>query len=230
VNAAKKIAGRDNSNVELEIKYQLGRAYLERYKADNDIADLKKAALLLRRCHNYNLIRDAIEISKNGFKTRFQKSIEQYYLVINDGIAECYLNLHKAGVNMEWPKYKDQYNKELKAKGEQWNPNNKAEFLYAAIKIHKNVWMSFRLLEAYQYRTEFRSNYVAWLKLMVEWKKTFGPEDMKVKAISKLGGAKQWLEDARKSAEAEQMFDASSLNKSTQDFIDAIKAYGAQLK
>ncbi|MDC1141675.1 hypothetical protein OAU50_01165, partial [Planctomycetota bacterium] len=230
VNLAQKVVGRDNANDELEIKYQLGRAYLERYKTDGDVADLKAAALLLRRCHNYNLIRDAIEIAKINVEMRFKKAIEQYYLVINDGMAECYLMLHKADVNMDWPKYKDQYNKELKAKGDQWNPNNKAEFLYAAIKIHKNVWMSFRLLEAYQYRTEFRSNYVAWLKLMVEWKTTFGPKDEGVEAIKRIGGAKEWLDDAFKSAEAEQMFDASSHNESTTKFIDTIKTYGAKLK
>ncbi|MCF6227445.1 MAG: hypothetical protein L3J82_02115 [Planctomycetes bacterium] len=224
-----KVAGQDSSNEELEVRYQLGRAYLERYKTGNDIKDLKKATLLLRRCHNYNLIRDAIEIVKLKVTMRFKKSIEKYYLGINNGMAECYLLLHKADVNMNWPKYKNQYNKDLKADALQYSANNKAEFLYAAILIHKFAWQGFKGKSAYQYRTEFRMNFVAWANFMAVWKETYGLKDAGVKQVKKQG-VKEWLEDAQNNIVSEQQFDSTTLNESTKAFIASVKSCEDRLK
>ncbi|MEE9311631.1 MAG: hypothetical protein V3V10_04385, partial [Planctomycetota bacterium] len=224
-----KVAGLDSSELELEARYQLGRAYLERYKIGNDIKDLKKAALLLRRCHNYNVIRDAIETVNLKVTMRFIKSIEKYYLGINDGMAECYLLLHKADVNMNWPKYKNQFNKNLKADGLMYSANDKAAFLYAAVLIHKKLWQGLKELSAYQYRTEFRMNFISWANLMAVWKETYGVKDAGVKKVKKQG-AKEWLEDAENNIASEQQFDSTTLNDSTKAFIAAIKSCEDRMK
>ncbi len=47
--------------------------------------------------------------------------------------------------------------------------------LYSAILINKNGWMGFRKLPSYQFRTEYRQYYLAWLRLMVRWKQHVVP-------------------------------------------------------
>ncbi|MDC1141669.1 hypothetical protein OAU50_01135 [Planctomycetota bacterium] len=224
IDKEQKVAGLDRSNEEFEFRYMLGKSHLERCKISKDSDDLVQAALHLRRCHNFCLIRDANEIVRMGYKLRFQKPLEQYYLVIKTDLAEVYELLAKSGVAVPWPNYLDQYNMKLEGKSEQANPASSKEYLYAAIRVHKNVWMSFRLLEAYQYRTEFRTAYIAWLKLMVYWRSEHG--------LINIDGtdAMEWFKSAYESSLAEQQFESVSNDEKTKAFKAEVKRLGTLLK
>ena len=77
--------GKTGSANELEVKYQLGKAYLELYKEDKDIEKLKKAALLMRRCWSFNLLRDANKKMNDKYTLLFQNELEDIF-VIQDGL------------------------------------------------------------------------------------------------------------------------------------------------
>ncbi|MCC6465639.1 MAG: hypothetical protein IT463_09900 [Planctomycetes bacterium] len=232
VDAQAKKAGRSKSGEELEVKYQLGRAYLEVFKESGGLDNLKKSALLMRRCWCFNLIRDANVIDGKRFTLSFQDQIEDYYLAIADSMAEIFQLLHKEGeVKIEWPAYVNQFTRGLaKAPNEplQEVPKDQAGYLWHATQIHLRVWVSFREFGDYPYRSEFRSNLINWLLLTIRWIETYGKKDMGVESLKGEGWNKM-VEDALKTANNESALTSAYQNESTKAYIARLKELGTKL-
>lgn len=234
VDARSKAVGRAKSGEELEIKYQLGRSYLERYKVKNDVEDLKRAALLMRRCWCFNLVRDANEIAKSGFALRFQKELEAYYLYIGQSMAEIFTLLHTAPVEIriDWPKYVNQFTKTLEVDAKspvQEVPSDKASALWFSREIWQRIWTSFRILDSYQYRGEFRQALEAWIDTSVRWVKTYGAKDMGIAELKGPGLSKVFGESLT-SARNEAMLGSAYFTEDTKAYIARVKALGDKLE
>jgi hypothetical protein len=243
VDQRTKIIGKSSAARELQVKYQLGKSHLERYKETKDIEDLKKAALHMRRCWSYNLVRDSNELNNkayawvnNGVKDdiyQLQKVIEDYYVYISADMAEIFLLLHEAGdVKIAWPKYQDQATRTLEQSKEhplQDVPADKAGYLWEASQIHLKVWVQFRLLGRYQFRSEFRANLEGWLKLMIRWIETYGKED---KGIARLkgNGVESEFREAYNFATTEGNFAAAHLPANIVDYLNRLKGYAKRIE
>lgn len=199
VDTSKKQVGQKSNAQELELKHMLGRAYYERYLSGGNTDDLKKAALLIRRCHLFNLIRDANEVGKSSrgyvFTLTFQTEIEEYYLANVEILAKIYMELNRLGnVKIDWPKYQNQYTVSLKPDPKKKlvaSPNTKADYMWFARELHMSVWISYQQLDAYQYRNEYRENLIRWLELSIKWFKENGKKDMGIEELKGDGVAKR---------------------------------------
>lgn len=224
--------GKTGTATELEVKYQLGKAYLELYKENKDVEALKKAALLIRRCWNFNLLRDTNKKMNDKYTLLFQKELEDNYLYISNAMAEILLLLHDAGdVKIEWPQYVNQTTRTLEkdpARPLQVLPTDKASYLWEASQIRLKVWVQFTKLGRYQFRGDFRSNLEEWLKLTAQWIEVYGAED---KGISDLkgDGAKNTFQDAYNIAMREGGLNATYLPDDIKQYLERIKGLGAQI-
>ncbi|MCG3182398.1 MAG: hypothetical protein ICCCNLDF_00460 [Planctomycetes bacterium] len=245
VDQRSKRIGKTSSGNELEIKYMLGTAYLELFKEGKDVENLKKSALLMRRCWCFNLVRDANEVggkqynwvkSTNADDTDLQKAIEDYYLYVGRTMAEIFLLLHgQKDVKIAWPAYADQYTKSLEPKKEgdkvvtQGVPADAAGCLWHASQIHLRIWASFKLLGAYQFRGEFRENLESWLKLSVRWLQTYGDKDMGIEEL-KGAGVTQQAQGAYDVALSESSLEATYLPDEMKQYLARLKDYAKQLE
>ena len=245
VDQRTKAIGRTTSGNELEIKYQLGKAHLELFKERGDIEDLKKAALLMRRCWCFNRVRDANELNNKSYSwvkkssrdedTDLQKAVEDYYLAVGTAMSEIFLLLHKAdNVSIAWPAYADQFTRTLEVKKEggktvtQSVPKDKAQYLWEASQIHLLTWASFRLLSEYSFRSEFRSNLESWLKLTVTWLETYGAKDTSVEEI-KGEAFKKFLQDSYNTAMSEGSRDATHLPDEMKEYLKRLNELAKQI-
>ncbi|MCA8910989.1 MAG: hypothetical protein KDB82_04755 [Planctomycetes bacterium] len=224
--------GKTGSANELEVKYQLGKAYLELYKEDKDIEKLKKAALLMRRCWSFNLLRDANKKMNDKYTLLFQNELEDNYLYISNAMAEIFLRLHEAGdIKIDWPKYVDQSTRTLAKNPDhplQDVPTDKASYLWEASQIRLKVWVQFTLLGRYQFRGDFRQNLEEWLKLIIQWLDTYGAESKGIEAL-KGDGLKKVVIDAYNTADREGALDQTYLPDSVKQYLDRIKQYGKRI-
>jgi len=228
-----KTVGRVKSGEELETKYQLGKAYLERYKDKGSADDLKRAALLMRRCWCFNLVRDANEIGNKTFKLRFQTEIEEYYLYIGQSMAEIFQLLDAAAtdIKVEWPKYANQYTTTLevdKANPTQDVPTDKASALWHARDIHLRLWSSFKRLDYYQYRSEFRDSLLAWLQLGTQWVDKYAKQPV-AKDIVK-GGIEKHFSEAITAGRNESLLTAVYLSEDTKAYLAKLKVLVDELE
>ncbi|MCA8915271.1 MAG: hypothetical protein KDB90_07655 [Planctomycetes bacterium] len=245
VDQRNKTIGKTGSGNEYELKYQLGKAYLELFKEGGDVENLKKAALLLRRCWCFNLVRDANEVGGKKYKwvtsnrsedTDLQKAIEDYYLYTGRTMAEIFLLLHDAAgdVKMKWPAYVDQYTQTLEPKKDgdkvvlQSVAGDKAGFLFEASQIHLRIWASFKLLSEYQFRGDFRDNLEAWLKLTAKWLEVYGDKDMGVEAL-KGGGVLTYSQSAYDTASSESSLESTYLPEEMKNYLARVKGYAKQI-
>jgi hypothetical protein len=245
VDQRSKRIGKTSSGNELEIKYMLGTAYLELFKEGGDVENLKKAALLLRRCWCFNLVRDANEVggkqyswvkSTNQDDTDLQKAIEDYYLYIGRTMAEIFLLMHEQkDLKSSWPAYADQYTKTLEPKKDgdkvvrQAVPADAAGCLWHASQIHLRIWASFKLLSAYQFRSEFRENLESWLKLSIRWLQTYGDKDMGIEDLKGPGVTLQ-AQGAYDVAFSEGNLDGTHLPEEMKQYLARLKEYAKQLQ
>jgi hypothetical protein len=245
VDQRSKRIGKTSSGNELEIKYMLGTAHLELFKEGGDVENLKKAALLLRRCWCFNLVRDANEVggkqynwvkSSNADDSDLQKAIEDYYLYVGRTMAEIFLLLHgQKDAKIAWPAYADQYTKSLEPKKEgdkvvtQAVPADAAGCLWHASQIHLRIWASFKLLSAYQFRSEFRENLESWLQLIVRWIETYGDKDMGIDDLKGAGLLAQ-AQGAYDTAQSESSLDATHLPDEMKQYLARLKDYAKQLE
>ncbi|MCB9894667.1 MAG: hypothetical protein H6839_09470 [Planctomycetes bacterium] len=246
VDQRTKTIGKTGSGNEYELKYQLGRAYLELYKETGDVANLKKSALLMRRCWCFNLVRDANEVGGKKYKwvtsnrpedTDLQKAIEDYYLYVGRTMAEVFLLLHEAttgDVKIKWPAYVDQYTPTLEPKKDgdkvvlQSVPADQAGYLFEASQIHLRIWASFKLLSEYQFRGDFRDNLEAWLKLTALWLEKYGNKDMGVEAL-KDGGVKTYSQSGYDTAMSESSLEATYLPTEMKEYLKRLKDYAKKI-
>lgn len=236
VDARTKTAGRKENDTEYAVRYQLGKAYFELFRESGNKDHLAMAALNLRRCYAFNMIRDANEITNKQFTLTFQKSLEDFYLFVGQTLADVYLAMFEVGdIKVDWPKYVDQYAADLQpvkgADGKvqlQWTPGDKAAYLWAAKDVHQRIWVSFRKLTNYAYRTEFRHNFVAWLKLNVLWFETYGKDE---KGIPELKGGtfKEILGTAASQARSESANVSVVLTDDTKAHLEVIKEQSVKL-
>lgn len=245
VDQRSKRIGKTSSGNELEIKYMLGTAYLELFKEGGDVENLKKAALLLRRCWCFNLVRDANEVggkqyswvkSTNQDDTDLQKAIEDYYLYIGRTMAEIFLLMHEQkDLKSSWPAYADQYTKTLEPKKDgdkvvrQAVPADAAGCLWHASQIHLRIWASFKLLSAYQFRSEFRENLESWLKLSIRWLQAYGDKDMGIEEL-KGAGVQSQAQGAYDVAFSEGNLDGTHLPEEMKQYLARLKEYAKQLQ
>jgi hypothetical protein len=185
------------SGDELELKYQLGRAYFELYKQDKDVENLKKAAILMRRAYAFVLLRNANEMGKSQragktFTLTFKDEIELYYLDTIDTMTAIFLELHALKApKVDYPPLVDQFNIWLDptvkgADGKpllQEMPANEADYLWRARRIHTDQWTSFQQLDDHPYRPEWRRSLLAWGELMVDLLKKYGKKGAGIKEI-----------------------------------------------
>ena len=245
VDQRNKRIGKTSSGNEYELKYQLGKAYLELYKEDGNVENLKNAALLMRRCWCFNLVRDANEVGGKKYKwvessdradTDLQKAIEDYYLYVGRAMAEIFLLMHKASgdVKVQWPAYADQYTTTLEPKKDggkvvlQSVAADKAGFLWEASQIHLRIWASFKLLSEYQFRGDFRDNLEAWLQLTVKWLETYGKKDMGVEAL-KGDGVNVMAQAGYDTAMAESSLEPTYLPEEMQNYLKRVKDYAKKI-
>lgn len=237
VDARSKKAGRPENDTEYAVRYQLGKAYLELYREGRNKDHLAMAALHLRRCYSFNMVRDANEITNRQFELTFQKSLEDFYLAVAQEMADVYLALFEAGdIKVDWPKYVDQYAADLQpikgADGKvqmQWVPADKAAFLWAAKDVHQRIWVSFRKLTNYAYRSEFRHSFVNWLKLNVLWFETYGKDEKGIPEL-KNQAFKEILSTATNQARSEGSNASVYLTDETKLHLDVIKDYATKLE
>lgn len=232
VDQRSKRVGKTTSSEELEIKYQLGKAHLEIYKEDGSADDLKKAALLMRRCWCFKLIRDTNKKLGDKYTLMFQKELEDNYLYIADAMAEIYLALNKAGdVKIDWPKYQDQTTKTLEQNKEtplQVTPSDTASYLWEACYTYLTVARQFAELGRYQFRGDFRNNFENWLKLIIVWLETYGGDDKGVtnlkdgKLQKEMQGAYDW---SMRESEMVQTY----LPQSIKDYLDRLKTHNKRI-
>lgn len=231
VDTRSKSVGRAKGGDELEVKYLLGKSYLERYKTSGDAEDLRKAALLMRRCWCFNLMRDANEVGKTGYTLTFKKELEDYYLYIGQDMAEIFRLMFAAPteIKVAWPKYVNRYTLGLAIKTEdpvQAVPTDKTGALWHASQIQLGLWQGFMELdprEQYKFRTEFRQALVAWLELLAQWVDTNGAKDM---GVADLKGSRlaEYFNDAVKRGVAEQDPGSAYMDDSTKAFAARLKA------
>jgi hypothetical protein len=230
VDQRAKNVGKTTSSEELRVRYQLGKAHLEIYKEDGNLEDLTKAALHIRRCWSFNLIRDTNKKLNDAYKLQFQKELEDNYLYISDAMAEIFLLLHKAGdVKIDWPKYHNQATRTLEQDKDnpfQSVPDSEAAYLWEAIQIHLKVWVQFTLLGRYQFRGDFRRNLERWGELLIQWLETYGTDD---KGIAGLKGG-QVFKDALEVLGRESSLDQTYLPGYLKQYLDRLKALHDNLK
>lgn len=233
VGRQSKEVGRARSGEELAIKYQLGKAYLERYKQKPVADDLRRAALLMRRCWCFNLVRDANEIGNKAFKLRFQTEIEEYYLYVGQNMAEIFqlLEASPEEIKVEWPKYANQYNTALevdKTDPLQAVPTTRQSALWHARDIHLRLWSSFKRLDNYQYRSEFRDALLSWMQLGAVWlgkyAKTATPTD------PVRGGIEKHFSEAVTAGRNESLLSAVYLNEETKAYLARLKVLTDELE
>jgi hypothetical protein len=237
VDQTQRLVGRTSSGDEYESRYLLGRALLELYKAQEegsrDLELLKEAALQVRRCWSFNLVRDANELGGNRYRLLFQDTMERYYLAVGEAMSEIYLLLHEVGdLEMEWPEYQNQFTTRLDQDRDnplQMLPSTQAEYLWAAREIHLRIWASFRQLDAYPFRTEFRVHLHRWLELTIRWVNTYGSEHMDVSDV-RTRSARVVLQEAWDVSRNEGRSSAAFVNPSTQRFLDRTRELGAELQ
>lgn len=227
------LVGNTRSGEELETKYRLGKAHLELYKETSDVEHLKKAALLIRRCWCFNLVRDANELSGKKFRLQFQKEIEDNYLYVGRAMSEIFLLIHESDqeIEIDWPQYHNQYTGNLQQDKDnpyQAVPENKPAYLWEAGRIHLRVWASFRLLDSYQYREEFRYNLEQWLKLAIRWVNAYGTDDKDIEVL-KGDGARQFLQDAYNIATTEAALPSKHLPQEMRSYLERLGDYAEQV-
>ena len=230
VDERSKRVGKTTSAQELEIKYQLGKAHLEIYKEEGNSEDLKKAALYIRRCWCFNLVRDTNKKLGDKYKLMFQKELEDNYLYISDAMAEIFLLLHEAGdIKISWPKYHDQTTKTLTQDGKavQEVPTDKASYLWEAVQIHLKVWVQFTLLGRYQFRGDFRKNMERWAQLMIRWLETYGVKDQGIESLK--GTIKSKVDEAYSVVSRESSLDQTYLPESVNAYLDRLKGYAKKI-
>lgn len=233
VDARSKTIGRPSNARELEIRYMLGRSYLELYRGSKDREHLRKAALHLRRCWCFNEIRDTNKKLGDVYKLSFQTEIETYYLATSDTLSEIFLELFRIGdMTIAWPKYVSQVTSDFSPKKEdnkvvlQGVPADKPGYLWFASQIRLQVWVSFTKLHAYQYRTEFRNNLIGWLETMVRWIDTYGlkpPAGVSEKEIA------QWIQDSYLAAYSEGKMTAAYLAEDTKQYLAKVRELEKQI-
>jgi hypothetical protein len=232
VDQRQNLAGRSNSDEELEVRYMLGRSYLELYRESRDTEHLKAAALHMRRCWSYNLVRDANVAGDERYTLLFQRSMERFYLGIGDAMSTIYMFLHEVeDISIEWPEYANQFTRNLSVDENsplQMMPSNAAEYLWAAREIHLRIWASFRQLPAYEYRTEFRENLKRWLELNIRWMETYGSEHMDVHEV-RTRSIRVVMQEALDVARNEGAFTAFYLNPATERFVEDVERLGDRL-
>ncbi|MBZ0135893.1 MAG: hypothetical protein K8I27_05930 [Planctomycetes bacterium] len=233
VDQRAKTVGKTTSADELEIKYQLGKAHLEIYKEDGNLEDLKKAALYMRRCWCFNLVRDTNTKINPPYKLLFQKELEDNYLYIGDAMAEIYLLLHEAkDVKIEWPKYVDQTTRTLDQNKDhpyQDVPADAPGYLWEATQIHLKVWVQFMSLGRYQFRGDFRRNLERWSELMIRWLETYNADAKGVPAL-KDDGLQKAIKEAYDMVSRESSLDQTYLPQSIKDYLDRLKGLGKRIE
>jgi hypothetical protein len=232
VDERQRLAGRTESNVELEVRYQLGKAHLEMYRTSRDRDHLIKAALHIRRCWSYNLVRDANVLGGDRYRLLFQDSIERFYLPVGEAMSEIYLFLHEAGdIKIEWPEYANQFTTNLQTDRErpvQQLPTDAAGYLWSAREIHLRVWASFRQLSVYQYRTEFRVHLQRWMEMNIRWVKAFGTETHGIHELT-TRTPRTVMQEAYTVARNEAAMTAFYLNPATERYLERLKALAEEL-
>lgn len=232
VDQRAKRVGKTTSSEELEIKYQLGKAYLEIYKESGNADDLKKAALLIRRCWCFKLIRDTNKKLGDKYTLSFQKELEDNYLYIADAMAEIYLLLNKAGnIKIDWPKYQDQTTKTLEQNKEtplQVTPNDAPSYLWEACYTYLTVARQFAELGRYPFRGDFRHNFENWLKLIIVWLETYGGDDKGVTNL-KDGRLTKEMQGAYDWSLRESQMPATYLPQSIKDYLERLKQYNKRI-
>lgn len=220
-----RVAGRPSSGQELQVRYMLGKSYLELFKQSGEQDQLVRAALELRRCWCFNLLRDTnTRLEGRSFRLAFQNEIELYYLAGAAALSEAFLLLHRQDdVSIEWPKYVSQTTSTLEPRKDESGevvlqrvPTNKAAYLWESSRIRLQVWASFTQLSAYQYRQEFRDNLTGWLDLMIVWVETYGKEDTGAVPVPEL---EQLVQDAYNRAMVEGSLDSTYLGESTKQYL-----------
>ncbi|MCC6575420.1 MAG: hypothetical protein IT462_16710 [Planctomycetes bacterium] len=200
-NVQTKKIGIVKSGEEVELCFQLGTAYFERYKVGGNVEDLVKAAPLMRRAYSFVQVRNANEMAKNvraPFELTFKDEMENYYLDIVETMSEIYLELHKkGGVKADFLAAADQFNANLEvkknAKGEplmQPMPSDEASYLWEARRIRLDTWGAFYRLDDHPWRSEFRDNVMTWIQLTALWLKKYGKKPM---GIAELEGGEAAL-------------------------------------
>lgn len=233
VDRATKEVGRVKAGEELEMKYQLGKAYMERYREKGDAEDLKRAALNMRRCWCFNLVRDANEIGGKLFKLRFQTEVEEYYLYIGQSMAEIFMMLEAAptDIKVEWPKYENQYTATLEVDKDnpvQALPTDKPGALWHARDIHLRLWSSFKRLDFYQYRSEFRDSLLAWLQLGSLWVSKYSKKATATDPVK--GGIEKHFSDAITAGRNESLLTAVYLSEDTKAYLARLKVLVDELE
>lgn len=194
------------SGDELELKYQLGRAYFELYKQDKNVENLKKAAVLIRRAYCYVLLRNANEMGKNQrggkgrFELTFKEEIELYYLDTIDTMIAVFMELNALkGPKVDYPPFVDQFNvwldpeykdpKSGKVKMQEF-PANEAQYLWAARRIHFDQWTSFAQLDDHPFRPEWRKSLLASGELTLAALNKYGKKGEGIKDVPEVAEAK----------------------------------------
>lgn len=233
VDQRTKRVGKSTSAEELEVRYQLGKAYLEIYKESGNPEDLKAAALHIRRCWCFNLIRDTNKKLNDAYTLLFQKELEDNYLYITDAMAEVFLLLHKASdVKIDWPKYQDQTTRTLEQNKEspvQYVPTDAPSYLWEAVQIHLKVWVQFTLLGRYQFRGDFRKNMERWAQLTIQWLETYGADDKGIESLKK-AGVSNTVSEAFNVVTRESSLDQSYLPESVKNYLNRLKGYAKQIE
>lgn len=209
--AAKGMTDATKSGEELELKYQLGRAYFELYKQDKNVDDLKKAAALIRRAYAFVILRNANEMGKNqrGGKTftlTFKEQMELYYLDTIDTMIAINLELSALKAPpVEYPPLVDQFNiwldpelkdKDGKVKMQQM-PKTEQEYLWVARRIHFDQWTSFAQLGDHPFRPEWRKSLRAWGDLTTDLLRRYGKSGDGIKEIPEIATLKALSEEVQ---------------------------------
>ncbi|MBV6517211.1 MAG: hypothetical protein HPKKFMNG_02925 [Planctomycetes bacterium] len=197
------VCGGTKSGEELELKYQLGRAYFEQYRESRNVEDLKKAAVLMRRAYCFVIVRNVNEMAKSQrggvlFDLTFKSQIELYYLDTIDTLIAIFLELHALkGPAVEYPPFVDQFNVWLEAdpKKVQALPKTEADYLWRARRIHLDQWTSFAQLDDHPYRPEYRKSLLAWGQLTTDWLRKYGKQAMGIEEIASEAQVKREVDD-----------------------------------
>ncbi len=246
--------GSTKSGDELELKYQLGRAYYELYKQDKDVENLKKAAILMRRAYAFVLLRNANEMGKSQrsgktFTMTFKDEIELYYLDTIDTMTAIFLELHALkGPKVDYPPLVDQFNIWLDptvkgADGKpllQEMPVSEADYMWRARRIHTDQWTSFQQLDDHPFRPEWRKSLLAWGQLLVDFLKLYGKPGAGVPGVAPVDTAKEMIEEIKQVLDTLRNKSLANLGyedtetkafkKSLRDCADKLEAKAKELK
>jgi hypothetical protein len=148
-------------------------------------------------------------------------------------MAEIFQLLDAAAtdIKVEWPKYANQYTTTLevdKNNPTQDVPTDKASALWHARDIHLRLWSSFKRLDYYQYRSEFRDSLLAWLQLGTQWVDKYAKQPV-AKDIVK-GGIEKHFSEAITAGRNESLLTAVYLSEDTKAYLAKLKVLVDELE